>query len=268
MDDLEWMESRPESLKDAPYFKDAEDGVPRTVAQLVSDITNAASLQGNLSESHIRLPPPDSAQEDIDSFRARVLKADDTLTTKGDDFSPVPTEVDGYKDVEIEGFKEDTAIAKDMALKNKWSQTQYEGFVNQMAADHKAGLDGRAAWLAAQSTELDGILGTAKADHMARTIAAIGEKHPEVAQALSEGGVDAKTVLVIDSLVHKMLDMGGEAGEFNAQAGAGGRTSTPSEAANQANDLRLLMQTTKQSSREYGAMQAKLVELTRLSRPH
>lgn len=268
MNEVEWMEQRPEALKDAPYFKNAEDGTPRTVAQLVSDVENAGKMLGNLGESHIRVPTPDAAQEDIDKFRERVFKADSTLTSKPEDFSPVPEKAEDYKDPTIDGFAEDTVQAKALAMKNKWSQAQYEGFVNQMAVDHKAGMDGRTQWLTEQSNEITTKLGNAKADHMARTAAALKESHPEVSTALLEGTLDAKSVLAIDSLVHQMFDMGGEHGEFNEQANAGGRVSTPSEAANQANDVRTEMLETRSGSRRYVELQSKLVELTRLSRPH
>ncbi len=268
MDDIDWMKARPESLKDVPYFKDAEDGTPRTVDQLASDVTNAGKMLGDLSESHVRVPPPDSAQEDIDKFRERVLKVDSTLTIKPEDFSPVPENAEGYKDPTIEGFKEDTALAKALAVTNKWSQAQYEGFVQQMALDHKAGLDGKITWLTEQSGEVATALGTAKDDHLARTAAALKESHPEVSTALIDGTMEAKTVLAIDALVHQMLDMGGETGEFNQQSGTVGRMSTPNEAKAKANDLRKVMLEERQSSSKYAAMQLELVELQRLSRPH
>lgn len=268
MNDIEWMEQRPESLKDAPYFKDAEDGVPRTVAQLASDVENAGKMLGNLGDSHIRIPPPDSAQEDIDKFRERVLKTDSTLTVKPEDYSPVPENAEGYKDPTIEGFSEDTAAAKALAISNKWSQAQYDGFVKQMALDHKAGIDGRTKWLTEQSGVLATALGTAKDDHIARTAAALKESHPEVSTALLDGSLDAKVALAVDSLVHQMLEMGGEAGEFNEQAGAGGRVSTPSEAAHKADEIRTEMMDVPSGSRRHVQLQAELIEQQRLSRPH
>ena len=46
----------PEQLQDAPFFKTPESGEPRTPEQVVADLQNAAKLQGNLSQSHIKLP--------------------------------------------------------------------------------------------------------------------------------------------------------------------------------------------------------------------
>ena len=268
MDEIEWMDARPEALKDAPYFKASEDGTPRTVAQLVSDVTNAAKVQGNLSESHIRKPSTDAAQADIDAFRESVLKTDTTLMAKPEDHSPVPTEADGYKDPTIEGFDQDTAAAKTLALANKWSQTQYEGFVTQMAADHKSGVEGRTTWLANQTALLTEKLGAAKADHIARTVAALTEAHPDVATSVNDGSMDANVVLAIDALVHKMLEMGGEEGEFNSQAGQGGRSSTPSEATAKCKEIREEMMVTRQSLPRYAELQANLLHYTALSRTH
>ena len=61
----------PEQLRNAPYFKPTEDGTPRTVEQVIADLEGAASLQGDLSSSHIRIPD----REDSDAVKAATVKA-------------------------------------------------------------------------------------------------------------------------------------------------------------------------------------------------
>jgi hypothetical protein len=266
MADPEWFENIPSELKEAPYFKPQEDGTPRQLEQVVADLSNAAKLQGNLAESHIKIPSPEAAQEDIDSFRERVLQADPNLIRKPDDHSPVPENADGYKDPE--GFELDTTQAKALAEKGKWTQAQYEGFVESMANESKATKDGQAQWLADQGAAISEALGSAKDDHLARTVAALSESAPEVAQAITDGTMDAKTVLAIDKLVHQIMDMGGEQGQFNEQAGAGSRVPTPLEAQTKCTEIRGQMAEMRMSDPQYPLLQAKLLDYQRLARPH
>jgi hypothetical protein len=61
----------PEWLSDLPYFKATEDGTQRTQEQIRSDIQGAASLQGDLTKSHLRLP----AKDDPESIATAMAKA-------------------------------------------------------------------------------------------------------------------------------------------------------------------------------------------------
>ena len=260
-DEVQWLESLPEQLRDAPYFKPPEDGSHRTVEQVIADLNNAASMQGNLTDSHVKIPPPDAAPEDIQAFRDRVLKIDNTLVTKPEDYSPVPENADGYE--AVEGV--DPSI-REMALANKWSQAQYKAYTDHLTGQQTAATEQQAQWKADQANVLSEKLGAAKADHIARTVGVVNDVSPDLATAIMEGTVDANIVMALDTLVHKMIDMGGEAGEFNQQAGAGARGFTPDEAQSKATEIRTRLTTERLPYKEQERLKSQLVEYQKLAR--
>jgi hypothetical protein len=183
---------------------------------------------------------------------------------KPDDHSPVPEEAVGYKDPDIEGFKPDDSV-RDMALKSQWTQAQYEGFVQQLATDKNTADDGQKQWRTDQKVIIGERLGEGTADHLVRTVSAIKESNPDLAEAITAGNIDGNIVLALDSLVHQILDMGGEAAQFNDQAGAGVRGLIPEEAMNKARETRELMLTLRPSDKRYPKLMADLVEYQRLA---
>jgi hypothetical protein len=265
MDELEWMQQMPESMKDAPYFKAPEDGTVRTVEQIKADLTNAAQLQGNLKESHIKIPAQDSADEDKEAWRERILSLDSNLVRKPDDHSPVPDSLEGYTQPELEGVEldeEQGAKVKELALKSKWTQAQYEGFVHQMAADIKAGKEGQTQWQTERDAKLAEQLGQAKDGHLQRTEAALRDINPD----LKLDGLDASTVLALDTLVHQIIEMGGESAQFVEQEGAGKRVLTPGEAHTRCTEIRKQMLEERPNSREYKRLNQELVHYQGLAR--
>lgn len=64
-DNVDWKDSIPQQLRDAPYFKSAEN-----IDQVVADLTNAAQYQGN----SIRIPGPDAGEEDWNKFDSKIAE--------------------------------------------------------------------------------------------------------------------------------------------------------------------------------------------------
>lgn len=269
MSDPEWFDGLPEEIQSAPYFKVSDDGTVRSVDQIVADLNNAANLQGNLSDSHIRIPPKDAAEEDIAKFRDRVMAVDGDMVRKPDDFSPVPSEADGYKysieDVEFDDAEVEKVRA--VAAQNKWTEAQFQGYMENLAVLNTAGLEAQQEWKNAQSKALDEKLGAAREEHLSRTYAAIEDMAPEaLIEAMRAGDVDANVMLLVDGLVHKMIDMGAEGGEFERQANSGARTPTREEALSRCTEIRNQMREMQPSNPEYNRLNQKLVEFQALAR--
>ncbi len=260
IDPVAWRDSLPDALKDAPYFKQPDDGSSRTVDQIVADLTNAAKLQGNMAETHLKIPSPDSDAETLAKFKARVLELDNTLTVKPDDFSPVPDEY-----VAPEGFEGDFDSIKALAKDAKWTQAQLDTFIAKADAEKVAGQAKQSEWTLEQSKILDEKLGAAKADHLARTAAMLMEGNPELATSMMDGSMPANIVLAFDAMATKMLEMGGEAGQFNQQAGAEARAMTPDEALAKCDELRGDIMSMNSGTPAHERAVAKLLEYQQLA---
>ena len=267
-DSVEWYENLPEALKDAPYFKPPESGEHRTIEQVVSDLGNAAKMQGNLHNSHLRIPSADAAEEDIAKFRDKVMELDKTLTVKAEDFSPVPGEAKDYKDPDVDGFAEgELDPIRQLAVDAKWTQDQYQRYVSKLADDKTQGVENNTTWLAEQQTLIADKLGAVKDEHLSRTASALEGVLPDATlQALKDGKIEASIVLAMDHLVHKIIDMGTEDGQFEKQADGGIRPMTPDDAMERCNELRTLAMTQRPGSPEHTRTLGKLVEYQKLAR--
>lgn len=260
VDPVEWRESLPDALKDAPYFKQPDDGSTRTVDQIVADLTNAAKLQGNMAETHLKIPSPDADAETLAKFKERVLQLDNTLTVKPDDFSPVPDEYEAP-----EGFEGDFDSIRTLAKEAKWTQAQLDTFLAKADAEKLAGQAKQSEWTQEQGKILDEKLGAAKADHIARTAAMLMDNSPELATSMMDGSMPANIVLAFDAMATKMLEMGGEPGQFNQQAGAEARAMTPDEAGMKADEIRGEMLSMNPGTPAHERAMNKLLEYQRLA---
>jgi hypothetical protein len=262
---MTWFDDLPEELQSAPYFKPPESGEQRTIEQVLSDLGNAAQLQGNLATSHLRIPPEDAAAEDVQAFRDRVLKLDPSLISKPDDHSPVPENGDGYK---VSEDHKDLALdaVRELAVAQKWTQVQFDGYVAQIAGEQASSTEAQTQWMTDQQTALAEQLGQGKESRINRTVAVLTETQPELAQKIQAGEVDSQIVLALDALVHKMIDMGGEEGQMGIQDDGGSRVMTPSEALGKCTDIRTEMSGMRQSDPRYNLLMAELVKYQGLAR--
>jgi hypothetical protein len=269
----DWYEAIPEGLKDAPFFKPKKDGGIRTVEEVRAALDNAAKLQGNLAESHIKIPSPDDADADIAAARERALKSIPGLreVSEGED-TPPPESPDGYKVPELEGFNPDESSLADVAAfahEHGWGQKQFDDYVIRLASEQSAGLEKRESWLMEQQKVITDQLGRAKDEHLNRTIAAIQDYAPEgFVDSLRAGDMDAGVVLMLDGLVHKMIEMGGESTQFVQQANAGAKVLTPGEHREKANDIWRKLQELPAHDPDFKRLSAKRMEHIAMAMQH
>jgi hypothetical protein len=128
-----WKDTLPEPLKAAPYIKNAQ-----TVEEVTAALTNAAAWQGN----SLRVPGPDSSEEQKAEFRARAMEKIPGLMAVPDpgseDYSDLfvklgkPTEADKYKMPEDHSLDGDTVgMLKATAHSMNMTQKQFDAWVGK-----------------------------------------------------------------------------------------------------------------------------------------
>jgi hypothetical protein len=204
------------------------------------------------------------SDEDKKAFSEKVLNLDPGLVRKPDDYSPVPESAEKYPEVEAEGIE--LAPIRELAHANKWTEQQYQNYVAKVKADTQAAGETQNRWKVDQEKAIGEKLGDARADHIARTVAAIKDTSPEVAELIQNNQLDARVVLALDGLVHQILDMGGEGSEFGQQQGAGNRGLTPGEAQSKCTEIRTRLTNERLPWAEQERLRGQLVEYQRLAR--
>lgn len=268
-DNPEWRDSLPEEIQNAPYFRPTDDGSPRTTEQIVADLTNAARLQGNLAESHIKIFNQDASDEDVQRFRERVLKADPGLILKPEGYSAVPDSADGYQAPQIEGFDAEAAnlgAVRDMAAANKWTQAQFDGYLHQLAGEQRAGQENLTLWRNQQTAAINDQWGAAAGERIelaARAAEKMGSA--EMAGKIRAGEVDAHVVLTIGNLAQQMRQMGGEQAQFHDQQGGRSGLMTPDEARAKADELGMKMLEMRPGDPQYQNMMIKRLEYMKMA---
>jgi len=261
----DWVNNLPDQLKDAPFFKPTSDGSVRTIEQVLSDLNNAAKLQGNLTESHIKIPSHDAADTDKAAARERILSLwpDLRVVTEGEDTLP-PAEVAGYKLPEgADGL--DTALLEDIgkfAIDHGWGQKQFSDYASKMVEAQNSSNETATQWQTDQAAKLNEKLGGAKEEHLGRVGAALESAGatPEYIAAVKAGQVDADLVMVLDNLVGQMIDMGDEGSQFIQQVNTGARSLTPSEHRDRATELFVTLQSTPKTSPKFKELNNKRME--------
>jgi hypothetical protein len=230
----EWVNSLPAELKDAPFLRPNKDGTIRPVTEVLSALENAAKLQGNLSESHIKIPSPDAGDDDKKAARDRILALWPDLreVTEGEDTLP-PEEVAGYKLPEGSEVL-DTTMVQDIgqfAIDHKWGQKQFTDYAAKMIEAQTTSTENATQWQKDQSAKLTEKLGAAKEEHLGRVASALEQAGAtdDYVAAIKAGKVDAELVMVMDNLVGKMIDMGDEGSQFVQQVKTDARPMTPQE---------------------------------------
>jgi len=266
----DWVNGLPDKLKDAPFLRPTKDGTIRTVDEVFSALENAAKLQGNLAESHIKIPAPDAADTDKSAARERILSLWPDLreVTEGEDTLP-PAEIAGYKLPEG-GDVLDATMVEDIAkfaLEHKWGQKQFSDYAAKMIETQAGSVEQASQWQKDQDTKLVEKFGEAKAERIARVASAMEQSGatPEYVAAIKEGKVDADLISVVDTLVGKMIAMGEEGSQFVQQINTDARAMTPAEHKDRANELWLALQDIPETSHKYAETNRKRMEHIGLS---
>jgi hypothetical protein len=266
----DWVNGLPAELKDAPFLRPNKDGTIRPINEVLSALENAAKLQGNMAETHIKIDSPDASDDTKAATRARILEMYPNLreVTEGEDTLP-PAEVAGYKLPEGAEVLDATMVADigQFAIDHNWGQQQFSDYAAKMIEAQTSSTENASQWEKAQQSKLTDKLGTAKAEHLNRTAAALeaAGATPEYVAAIKEGKVDADLVMVIDNLVGKMIDLGDEGSQFVQQVKAGARERTPSEHRDRVAELRGTLDGIPRGGLKYIEIQNKIKEHIGLS---
>ena len=261
----DWVNSLPDELKTAPFLRPNKDGSIRTIPEVLSALENAAKLQGNMTETHIKIDSPDSSDEAKAVTRARVLSLwPDLREVVRDEDTLPPEEIAGYKlpegaDVLDAASVED--IAK-FAIEHKWGQKQFSDYATKMVGVHTSSVENATQWATDNSAKLLDKLGSAKAEHLGRVASALEQSgaSPEYVEAIKAGKVDAELVLVMDTLVGKMIDMGEEGSQFVQQVKADAIQLTPEGHRDRISELRGAIDGLQKSDPRYREITRKIQE--------
>jgi hypothetical protein len=267
----EWVDTLPDKIKDAPFFRPTKDGTVRTVDEVFSALENAAKLQGNLSESHIKIPSPDAGDEDKAKARERILALwpDELREVKEGEDTVAPEDHTGYKVPEgAEGI--DAAQLEDIAKfahAHQWGQQQFADYAARMIASNESAVEGVTQWETEQAGKLTERLGEAKDVHLARVASAIEQAGaaPEYVEALKSGKIDAELVMVMDNLVGRIIDMGDEGSQFVQQVNTDARPMTPEEHRDRVWELRASLKDVQKSDPLYRKVTQKIQDHIGLS---
>lgn len=228
----------PAEVQGMPFFRRGDDGMPPALEQAVSGVSEMAKLQGNMKDTHVKVPGHDATPEQVKESLERAVKMIPGLriASEGEDSLP-PTDIEGYKipeGTDPETFRE----VREFALAHKWGQGQFTEFVGRMVADGEANSAKQATWKEDQAAVLASNLGDAKDQRIAQTLAALDGIAPEgFVEKVKAGDMDAGVVLMLDGLVQQMLELGEEGSQFIKQVNAGARTLTPVEHGQRAMEL-------------------------------
>lgn len=266
----DWVSGLPEVLRDAPGLRPLKDGTIRSPEEARAALDNFAQLQGNMSETHIKIPSPDSSDESKQQTRERILSLWDDLRVVTEDEDTLPPEdASGYK---IPEGLDPAAVADitQFALEHKWGQKQFEDYANKALATQIASGEKATAWEKEQSDKLDSIMGAAKAEKLGRIASALEQSGAatEYVDAITAGKIDADLVIVYDSLVSKMMEMGDEGSQFVQQVKTDARALTPSEHRDRAIELFNTLQEMNSMDPRYDEINRKRMEHIGLSREH
>ena len=269
----DWVKGLPDELKDAPFLRPNKDGTIRPVAEVLAALENAAKLQGNMAETHIKINSPDASDDTKAATNARILEMFPNLreVTEGEDTLP-PEEVAGYKLPEGSEVLDSTMVSDigQFAIDHKWGQKQFTDYANRMIEAQATATESASQWEKDQLSKLTEKLGTAKEEHLGRTAAALESAGatPEYVTAVKEGKVDAELIIVLDTLVGQMIAMGDEGSQFVQQVKTGARALTPMEHRERVVELRGKLDGLQRGGPQYLDITNKIQEHIGLSLQH
>jgi len=230
-----WRDSLPEQLRDAPFFKNAEN-----IERVMVDLKDAAGHMGN----SIRVPGPDATAEVIAAFQAKAIeRLPGMMPTPNVDDDEVmaalyaklgrPDAAEAYKVPDMEGMDwddHDLASLKLRAHQAGLSQKQFTGFLNSMGTEFQ---EAQGKTTLAQKEEmqiLGGEWGAAfdtKKNAIAQMLNGNAGAPKELIASLQAGTLPAETMRWLDNMASAI---GGEGGNAGDDRGAGQGVMTPVEA--------------------------------------
>jgi hypothetical protein len=257
----DWREALPESLREAPYFKNAE-----TVDQVLADLQGAAAWQGN----SLRIPGPDATPEQVAEFRAKAQERipglmavpdpdaedyTDTLRKLG-----LPEAADKYKapeDCPIEGEQLGNLMAE--AFDAGLTQAQFAKLLNKQVDAMRSAQEQFEAQHAAETTALKGEWGEAYQDRMDQVNAFLAEAPEALRDALPT--LDAESVRWLHNLAENMR----ESNQTVRQADGQRAVMTPAEASEQLQELTARLTTMRETDNPqlYQSLVQKRVDLVK-----
>jgi hypothetical protein len=259
----DWKESLPEQLRDAPYFKSAE-----SVDQVLSDLTNAAGLQGN----SLRIPGPDASDEDVAAFRLKATEKIPGLMAvpdpDSDDYTDVlskmglPEAADKYRVPEGTPIDADTlAQLAAEAHEAKLTQSQFNALVNKQAGKLAQLTEQQETHAREREDALRKEWGAAYEDRLGEVERLLSDAPGELAGVLPNLSADAVKWL------HDLTDSFGEDNEGTRQADGQRARLTPDEAHEQAGEILKRLQSMKEyeDPRLYQSLVKKRVDLIRMA---
>lgn len=207
-----WKDSVPEALRDAPYFKNAEN-----MEQVVNDLTNAAQYQGN----SVRIPGPDAGAEDWGAFEIKMRE-------KVPDLIKVDTESEegrmslmkrlGLPD-NVEGYEagEEGAWLADVAHKSGLTKAQFKSLVDGVNETNKSKKNESDATRAVELEALYdewGLSKPKKLEHI-KGLAQLTDIPASIAKAVEDGTADAATLRWLDAMASQFAEASNFADDKN-----------------------------------------------------
>ncbi len=254
----DWREALPSELKEAPYLKG-----DKTPEQIVADLENAASWQGN----SIRIPGPDATPEAKAEFMAKAVEKIPGLMPKpdGDNYNDVlsqlgkPAEAEGYKYAEGVDLGDLGDTLKTQAFEAGLTQAQFSTLVAQQMSASESAQEAAEAAVAATYAELQGEWGQA-ADDRIRDVEALLSKEDAPAAlkaAFEDKDMDAATI----KWLYGVAEAAGEKAQLKEQTDGRVGALTPDEAREQAQEIWLRLAEMPMTDPRRAALKAKRTEL-------
>lgn len=245
-EDTAYFESLPEELKAARFFKPGEDGAVKPISQLISDLDDAGKWMGN----SVRIPGPDASDDDVASFRAKVMEKIPGLTAVPNLEDPEvmaahftklgrPETADSYKapdNVQLEG--EQLGQLKALAFKANMTQAQFNDYVTNMTAAQADAVQQQQLKHEEGIATLKSEWGAAYDENVAQITALLKTNTttpPYLIEQLQQGNLPADQVRWLHSIADAVSN---EDGQFHQQGGNDtAQMMTPEEAGMRANEV-------------------------------
>ena len=277
--DENWIESLPEALQEAPYFKPTEDGTPRQLDQVIADLSNAAKLQGDLTSTHIRIPSaddPDSlaaarakAMEKIPGITALPGEDDEEGWEKFYNSAGRPEKAAGYKlpedkDGALKGI--DLDVLREQAFKNGLTQRQFDNHVAQLTGERASMTEAQQAQMEEGRAKLKEKWGAAYEERrglVAEFLKQDATVPAEICEAFANDMLNPETVLWLHSLADSISS---EDSQLAGQRG-GANEPTPDEAIEQVSEIEARLFKMRKSDPDYQRLVDKRMRLLKKAYP-
>ena len=255
----DWREALPAEFREAPFFK----GDGKTPEQVIADLENAASWQGN----SIRIPGPDATDETRKEFLQKAMdKLPGMMPVPDYDNQPEvlaklgkPESPDGYK---VPEGVEVPDVIKENAFAANLTQAQFDALVGREMEALRQSNDAREAAQKATEDALKETWGVATEDRLKDVEALLNAPGaPEALKQQFEGkNLDAETI----KFLYGMVEAGAEkAAVVEKSQGREGRL-TPAEAREQAYEIWQQMYSMSASDPRYADLKSKRTALVKM----